>query len=172
MSSSGQLPSRRQASRQARSREANVVVRPIVRGDFFAWHDAFAAFLAESGQQVTETHALRVWQWLESTPARLEAFIALLGDRVVGLLHFHETVVPASGNVEFQLQDLYEDPEVRMRGVGDELIGAVYAEAARRGISRISTFTQGTDEESLRYWDRLGSRSGVVGHDMKVQALA
>ncbi|GGA75606.1 hypothetical protein GCM10011490_27990 [Pseudoclavibacter endophyticus] len=172
MSTSGHLPSRRQASRQARSREASIVVRPISRGDFFGWHDAFAAFLAESGQQLSETHALRVWQWLEARPARLEGLIALLDDRVVGILHFQETVVPQTGTVEFQLQDLYVAPDVRMRGINDELIGAVYAEAERRGVDRISTFTPGDDEASIRYWDRLGDRSHIVGHGMRVQSRA
>lgn len=172
MDSAVPLPSRRQASRRARSREANVAVRSVTRGDFFGWHDAFAAYLAEAGGQLDETHALRVWQWLESTPARLEAFIAELAGRVVGLLHFHEAVVPTTGTVEFRLHDLYVAPEVRVRGVSDELIAALYGEAERRGIDRIGTLTPGDDAASLRYWDRLGARSGAVEFDMQVRTRA
>lgn len=172
MDSAVPLPSRRQASRRARQREGPLTVRPLSSKDFFGWHDAFSVYLAESGERLDETHALRVWQWLEASPARLEALLAESGGRVVGFVHFHEMMVPSTGATEFQLLDLFVQPEFRMQGASDELIGALYAEAERRRVSRICALTPGDDEASLRYWDRLGSRSGAVVHSMPTQARA
>ena len=172
MSPAMPVPPHRRATRQHRRREARIVIRPLGRGDFFGWHDAFAAHLALRGHRLDDTHALRVWQWLEATPPRLEAFVAELGEHICGLVHFHETVVPESGTIDVVLQDLYVHPDVRVRGVSDELIAAVHAEAARRGADRICAFKAGNDEASLRYWDRIGDRSDVVAYDLPVRALA
>lgn len=168
-----QTPLRRRATRLHRPRgEARIVVRPLNRTDFFGWHDAFAEHLREHGGVLTETHALRVWQWLESTPARLEAIVAEVGERVCGLLHFQETVVPASGEVHLVVLDLYAAPDVRMRGAADDLVAELHAIAEGRGVDRICTHTSTGDAASLRYWDRVGDRAEVIAFDMPVRARA
>lgn len=153
-------------------REGTLTVRPVSPKDFFAWHDAFEAYLAESEQRLSDTHALRLWQWLESTPARLEALLAESDGRVVGLLHFQETMIPLTGETQFQLHDLFVLPEFRLQGTSDELIGALYAEAERRGVERICALARGDDEDSQRYWDRLGTRNDLISYSLPVRQRA
>lgn len=172
MTSAPPSPARRRSTRDRRPREARVVIRPITRRDFFGWHDALSALRSEQGARLDETHALRVWQWLEARPARLEAFVAELGERVCGLVHFQELLRPASGTIDLLVHDLWAHPEVRVRGVHDDLLAAVHAEAARRGAERIRAFEPGSDEASLRYWDRIGDRADVVAFGLPVRRHA
>jgi GNAT superfamily N-acetyltransferase len=60
------------------------------------------------------------------------------------------------------LQDLFVEPAKRGLGLGRTLIEHVYAEAARRGCSRVWWLTHETNTDAMVLYDRLADRSGFV----------
>lgn len=136
----------RRARGTERFRAAAAQVRPVVSRDFFAWHDVFGAYLEEQGISLTEHHALQVWQWIDESPARLEALVAEAGGSLSGFIHFHESVDPSMGTTRLTIVDLYVDSRFRRGGVAGELLGAVDALAAERGVSGVRLEADVDDE--------------------------
>jgi GNAT superfamily N-acetyltransferase len=60
------------------------------------------------------------------------------------------------------LQDLFVSEQVRGRGVGRRLIEHVYADAARRGCSRVHWLTHDTNTQAMVLYDQVADRSGFV----------
>lgn len=139
-------PNARRARGVRRFRATAAQVRPVVSRDFFAWHDVFGASLEEHGIELTEHHALQVWQWIDERPARLEALVAEAEGAINGFVLFHEAVQPKSGDTVFVVDDLYVVRSARRNGVAGELIGAVDALANERGASGLRV-EAGDDEE-------------------------
>ena len=79
-------------------------------------------------------------------------FVAELGGRVVGTAGLSE---------HGSLERLYMLSEARGAGVGAELLGAVVAEARRRGHARLEIWSDKRFEDAHRLYERHGAR--VVG---------
>lgn len=138
----------------------------MVSRDFFAWHDVFGASLEEHGIELTEHHALQVWQWIDEQPARLEALVAEAEDGVSGFVLFHETVQPRSGDTVFVIDDLYVVRSARHGGVAGELIGAVDALASERGASGIRIESDDDEELAEALQDRQVTPRRAVVHTL------
>lgn len=170
MSTLTPVTARRRSARRVAAAHPRVTVRPLARGDFFTWLDAYADHDTRTGRNLGSTHALRVWQWLEGNPSRLEGMVAEIDGRMCGFVLFQETLDATTGRVEMLITDLYEAGDARVHGVGDDLVAALYAEAGRRGVVRLRAVTPAADESALRYLDRVGTRTAYVVHDLPVRA--
>lgn len=60
------------------------------------------------------------------------------------------------------LQDLFVAPDARGGGIGRALIEHVYADAKRRGVSRVHWMRHEINHTGMRLYDRVGDRSGFV----------
>jgi aminoglycoside 6'-N-acetyltransferase I len=111
---------------------AHVGVREASRHDYDALRTLFERFFKEEGfsEEAIERieHSLRNILSREDTAA----FVALLGDEVVGGAAMSMTYGLEAG-LYAELQDLYVEPEARERGVGNALIDACLMWAERMG---------------------------------------
>ena len=60
------------------------------------------------------------------------------------------------------LQDLFVADDARGGGVGRALIEHVYAEARRRGASRVYWSTHESNHNAMQLYDRIAERSGFI----------
>ena len=130
--------------------------------DFFAWHDVFGAFREERGVELTERHALQVWQWIVEQPTRLEALVAESEGALIGFVHFRETVQPRSGDVALTVDDVYVVKSSRRNGVAGELVGAAAALASERGAVGIRLEAGEDDEIAQLLQDRAGAPTRTI----------
>lgn len=91
----------------------------------------------------------------------MRALLAVDGTRVLGLAHmiFHRnTIMPG---MTCYLQDLFTAPAARGRGIGRQLILAVYDRARRSGATRVYWHRQETNHAARSHDDAVARHSGL-----------
>jgi GNAT superfamily N-acetyltransferase len=142
------------------------IIRPLLRDDRTQWSvlwDGYNAFYGRSGatalpQSITES----TWERLLNPAEPVYALVAADGDRVVGLAHylFHRSTTRL--NDVCYLQDLFTAEDQRGRGVGRQLILAVYDAARAAGSSRVYWQTQATNEAGRALYDKVARHTGFI----------
>ncbi|WP_322062148.1 GNAT family N-acetyltransferase [Paraburkholderia sp. J63] len=147
-------------------------VRPVTPADYDAWRplwDGYNRFYGRSGatalpEPITQTTWTRFFDGYEPT----HAFVALQGERVVGLVHFlYHRSTTLDGPVCY-LQDLFTNEDARGKGVGRALIEAVYAHAKASNSARVYWHTHETNHTAMRLYDGVAEKPGFVMYNKKV----
>ncbi len=145
----------------------DIVVRPLEKTDHEAWRRLWTDYLvfykATVPEEVYETTWRRLFTDGEFEP---KGFIALLGGRPVGLVHylFHRSCWSVEGNC--YLQDLYADAAARGKGVGAALIEAVHQASLARGVANVYWMTHETNDTARRLYDHVARRTGFIEYDL------
>ena len=144
-----------------------VTVRPLEQADHAEWRRLWTAYLEFYNTTVLEEVYQTTWKRLfaegEFEPKGL---VALLHGKPVGLTHYlyHRTCWSLVNNC--YLQDLFADPDVRGKGVGRALIGAVHEAAAKLGVSNVYWMTHETNTTARKLYDSVARRTGFIEYDM------
>jgi GNAT superfamily N-acetyltransferase len=137
-----------------------VRVRPIERTDYEAWHSlwlGYNAFYGRVGQTALAADiTAATWERFFAPREPVRAFVAEYMDRIVGLVHylFHRSTTRRRDVC--YLEDLFTKEELRGRGVGRQLIVAVYAAARDAGCSQVYWQTQTFNAKGRALYDKLG----------------
>ncbi len=146
----------------------SLTLRPITAADEAEWRRLWTGYL-EYYETVLpdEVYAVTFARLLAQAQGGFQGFLAWLGGRPVGLVHFvfHPSSW-AAGNVCY-LQDLYAEPAVRGKGVGRALIEAVYAAADANGTPQVYWFTQDFNSTARRLYDRIGVATPFIRYNRK-----
>ena len=137
-------------------------IRPVTAQDHDLWLPLWEGYQRFYHADIpAETTALT---WSRFLDPREPMFAALAwdGDQAVGLVHFiyHRSCWTA-GNYCY-LQDLFVNGERRGQGVGRKLIEHVYQQAEEAGCSRVHWLTHETNQDAMKLYDRIASKSGFV----------
>jgi GNAT superfamily N-acetyltransferase len=108
----------------------------------------------------------RVWSWTTDPDHELQALVAVLDGRVVGLANHRRFARPLVGAVGLYLDDLFTDPEVRGRGVGQALLVALSDLAEREGLMVVRWITSADNATARRLYDRTAKAGPWVTYDM------
>jgi GNAT superfamily N-acetyltransferase len=139
-----------------------MIIRALAAGDRAGWEPLWQGYLefyqTRLAPQVSEVTFAR----LTGGRDPMGALVADEDDTIVGIAHWitHRSCWTAGDYC--YLQDLFVAPDRRGRGIGRKLIEAVYAEAQRRGCSRVYWLTHETNKSAMLLYDRIGDRSGFV----------
>ena len=141
-------------------------IRFAVRSDFAQWlplWQGYNKFYGRSGatalaDEITQTTWARFFDAYEP----VHAMVAESEGRLIGLVHylFHRSTTLIAPTC--YLQDLFTEPTTREKGIGHALIGAVYEQAKRAGLSRVYWQTHETNATAMKLYDRVAERSGFV----------
>ncbi|MGB5557212.1 MAG: GNAT family N-acetyltransferase [Paracoccaceae bacterium] len=142
-----------------------VEIRKVHGGDYDEWHRLWTGYLAYYETELPEATKRHAFDRLLSDASACNGYLAVEGERPVGLVHyiFHEHMWRPEGVC--YLQDLYSDPEARGTGVGRALIEAVYAAADAKGVPRVYWLTQDFNATARRLYDRIGKLSPFIKYD-------
>ena len=141
-------------------------VRPVTPADYDAWRplwDGYNRFYDRFGptalpEALTQTTWTRFFDGYEP----MHAFVALQGERVVGLVHFiYHRNTTLDGPICY-LQDLFTSEDARGKGVGRALIEAVYAHAKASNSTRVYWHTHETNHTAMRLYDNVAEKPGFV----------
>lgn len=141
---------------------SDVLVRPARESDFEPWLPLWRGYQAFYRVEIDDAVTRETWKRFHDPAEPMEAALAELDGRVVGLVHSIEhRSCWTTGNYLY-LQDLFTDAAVRGRGVGRALIEHVYARARALGCARVHWLTHETNATAMRLYDRVAERSGFV----------
>ncbi len=143
-----------------------VVIRPVEARDEDAWRGLWADYLtfyeAELPEAVTASTFARI---TSDDPLTMRGLLLEVDGRAAGLVQYvmHRTCWKDE-RVTY-LQDLYARPELRGRGLGRALIGAVYDRADAAGAPAVYWLTQAFNATARRLYDRIGVLTPFIEYD-------
>lgn len=143
----------------------------LVPDDWEAWRSLWTAYLEYYETTVPDAVYSSTFERMLAgnggEPNEFRGIIARYESKPVGLVHFlyhrHGWKIE---NVCY-LQDLYVDPSVRGKGVGRELIEAVYKDADAQGCPSVYWLTQDFNEAGRRLYDRVGALTPFIKYARK-----
>ncbi len=149
-----------------------IVVRSIERADYAGWRplwDGYNRFYGRHGatalpENITET----TWERFFDTGEPVHALVAEREGHLVGLVHylFHRSTTRLTDVC--YLQDLFTAETARGRGIGRQLIQAVYGAAKAAGSTRVYWQTHVTNTPGRALYDKVAEHAGfiVYTHDL------
>ncbi|MGH7653770.1 MAG: GNAT family N-acetyltransferase [Gemmatimonadaceae bacterium] len=144
----------------------SVLVRPVARADFHEWRplwDGYNAFYGRAGATaLPEEITLATWERFFADGEPVHAFVAQLQGRVVGLVHYLYHRSTTRLRDVCYLQDLFTAEQLRGKGVGRQLIQAVYGAAGDAGCSRVYWHTQASNGPGRALYDKVGEHKGFI----------
>jgi GNAT superfamily N-acetyltransferase len=144
----------------------DLIVRPVVRGDYTQWlplWDGYNAFYERSGPTALDPEITRMtWARFFDAYEPVHALVAESGGRLLGLTHylFHRSTTAIAPNC--YLQDLFTSAAARGKGVGRALIEGVYERARIAGSARVYWQTHKTNHTAMQLYDKVAENSGFV----------
>ena len=143
-----------------------VLVRPIQREDRAQWRplwDGYNAFYGRQGETaLPEAITAATWERFFNANEPVHGLVAVEGGSLVALVHylFHRSTTRLHDVC--YLQDLFTAPGHRGRGIGRQLVEAVYAAARAAHSSRVYWTTQDTNTPGRALYDKLGRHAGFI----------
>jgi GNAT superfamily N-acetyltransferase len=143
-----------------------LLVRPVERADYAGWRllwDGYNRFYGRQGlSALPESISEATWERFFSRDEPVHALVAEQEGRVIGIAHFlfHRSTTRLTDVC--YLQDLFTAEEARGRGVGRQLIHAVYAAARAAGSSRVYWQTKVTNAPGRALYDKVAEHQGFI----------
>ena len=144
-----------------------VVVRPVRDEDASAWRGLYRGYASFYGLPMTEAILDETWSWLLDAAHPLDALVAVVDGRVVGLAHVRPQPKPLLGRNAGFLDDLFVDPSQRGLGVGRRLIEQVAVLARERQWVSVRWITAPDNAAARRLYDALAVATPWVTYELK-----
>jgi len=148
----------------------SILVRPIQLTDRAQWAMVWADYLRFYETSVAPEIYDHLFAKLTSRDAsEFQAFVAVVGDEIVGLAHylFHRSAWQVQDIC--YLQDLFTAPNHRGKGIAAALINAVDQAAKAGGTSGVYWMTHETNTPAQSLYNKVAQRSGFIEY-VKAQA--
>ena len=143
-----------------------IEVRPVRDGDFFAWLDVYAQYAEFYETELTDQKALVLWSWLTAPEHEESGYVAVDGDRIVGLAHVREFARPLEGDRGLFVDDLFVIEESRGKGVGGALLAQARSLAEERGLGVVQWITAHDNDTAQKLYDQVANRTQWVTYEI------
>ena len=143
-------------------RSAGAEVRALQPADRERWHELWRGYLEFYRYQLPADLTELTWQRLLDPAHPFQGLVALDGERIVGIVHFHVHASTWARVGYCYLEDLFVDPGCRGLGAGRALIEAVYRAADGQGAERVYWHTEGTNEPAQVLYRQVGELTPFV----------
>jgi len=138
-----------------------VTVRRLEPGDRAQWEPLFQGYLTFYKSSLTSDVIDETWQRLLSDDPQYHVGLCAVdtAGQLIGIAHvlFHRSTW--SKTHYCYLEDLFVTPEIRAKGVGRQLIDAVYAESDARECTRTYWATQEFNYRARGLYDQVATKS-------------
>lgn len=140
----------------------SLTIRPLEAGDRTAWEPLFRGYLEFYKSSLPDDVIDETWNRLMSSDPQFHLGLCALDDQsteMVGIAHilFHRSTW--SKTYYCYLEDLFVSPDVRAKGIGRQLIDAVYVESDARACTRTYWATQEFNYRARGLYDQVATKS-------------
>ena len=140
-----------------------ITIRPLRPSDKPDWQYLWHDYLKFYDSAVTEDiYDITFERLLSPQRANQSAFLALIENRAVGLVHYIYHPHNWKRENVCYLQDLYAVPECRGQGIGRALIEAVYKAADANGTPAVYWLTQDFNQTARQLYDRVATLTPFI----------
>ena len=151
----------------------STLLRPIERSDYAGWRplwDGYNRFYGRHGPTaLPEAITATTWDRFFARHEPVHGIVAEQAGRLIGIAHylFHRSTTRLTDVC--YLQDLYTAEDARGRGIGRQLIHAVYAAATAAGSGRVYWQTQASNAAGRALYDKVAGHQGfiVYAHELR-----
>jgi ribosomal protein S18 acetylase RimI-like enzyme len=150
--------------------DEGVLVRPVESGDHDQWAALYRGYREFYELEPSEAVVERAWSWLHDPLVDLRGFVAVRGDRLLGLAHHQRFLDPSSGTTGIYLDDLFTDPAERGAGIGRALLLQLAALARSEGASVVRWITDVNNARARRLYDSVAAATPWVTYDLSPTA--
>lgn len=145
---------------------SKIRIRPVGKADFDQWHalwEGYNAFYKREGPTaISDTVTQTTWERFLDASEPVHALVAERGDVLLGLVHFIYHRNTTMIQTTCYLQDLFTAPSERGKGVGRQLVQAVYDAAKAAGAERVYWHTHETNKTAMQLYDKIAENSGFI----------
>jgi GNAT superfamily N-acetyltransferase len=151
-----------------------ILVRALQRADYAGWRplwDGYNRFYGRDGSTaLPEGISAITWERFFSSEEPVHALVAEQEGRLIGIAHylFHRSTTRLADVC--YLQDLFTAEEARGRGVGRQLIQAVYKAAEAAGSTRVYWQTQVTNAAGRALYDKVAEHNGFIVYTHELES--
>jgi ribosomal protein S18 acetylase RimI-like enzyme len=139
-----------------------VQVRSLRADDRERWSELWRGYLDFYRESLPAEITELTWRRLLDPAHPFQGFVALAGERVDGIVHFHLHASTWARVGYCYLEDLFVDPGCRGLGVGRSLIEAVYRAANEQGAERVYWHTGTTNERAQRLYRQVAEQAPFI----------
>jgi GNAT superfamily N-acetyltransferase len=139
-----------------------VEIKAIDHTHFDLWLPLWNGYQRFYEVDIPASVTLKTWARFLDPAEPMYAALAVMGEQALGLVHavYHRSTWTAADHC--YLQDLFVAHAARGGGIGRGLIEHVYADARRRGASRVHWLTHESNHDAMQLYDRIAQRSGFT----------
>ncbi len=146
----------------------SVLVRPVEVRDADAWRRLFHDYGAFYETSFDEAQLDHVWGLLTTDGSGVNALVAEVEGRVVGMAHYRSHPDTFSTGRDWYLDDLFTDPSARGSGVGSALIERLKELARATGPGSLRWITAEDNATAQRVYNRLAKRTTWVTYEVRL----
>lgn len=140
----------------------SVEIKAIDNNDFDIWLPLWKGYQRFYEVDIPESVTRKTWARFLDPIEPMHAALAIVSEQALGLVHsiYHRST-RTTGDYCY-LQDLFVSDDARGGGIGRALIEHVYADAKRRGVSRVHWLAHESNHNAMQLYDRIADRSGFI----------
>ena len=148
-------------------------IRFVVSADFPQWlplWEGYNRFYGRYGETaLPDAITQMTWARFFDAYEPVHAIVAEDEAQLVGLVHyiFHRSTISIAPTC--YLQDLFTSESARDKGIGRQLINAVYQQARLAGCKRVYWHTHESNSTAMRLYDQVADRSGFVVYRKNIE---
>ena len=139
-----------------------VRIRPLEADDYDSWLPLWKGYLDFYEVSVPDEVTAETWRRLIDPDGPVFGFGAIVGGRLVGIVHYLFHPVTWAIADRCYLEDLFVSPEARGSGAGRALIEAVYRAADAAGADQVYWLTAQSNKTAQLLYDRIGQRTPFI----------
>lgn len=143
-------------------------IRDLNPEDKAQWLELWAGYLKFYEHQLSEEQTELSWERLLHAKHGLNAIVAELDGKVVGLAHFFWTPSTWQQNKDLYLEDLFVAPSVRGGGVGRSLVETLVNTCMKAGGSKVHWQTHHTNQTAIALYEKLAKQSEFLVFEIKL----
>ena len=137
-------------------------LRGVEQKDFMQWNTLWKLYQEFYQVSLKEELSTLTFERLLNKSEPMECFVFEDGEKIVGfvLFIFHRSTW--SERDSCYLQDLFVSPNCRSKGIGKQLIEAVYAEAKKKDCAKVYWLTHESNSTARILYDHVAENVGFI----------
>ena len=137
-------------------------LRGVEQKDFMQWNTLWKLYQEFYQVSLKEELSTLTFERLLNKSEPMECFVFEDGEKIVGFVNFIFHRSTWSERDSCYLQDLFVSPNCRSKGIGKQLIEAVYAEAKKKDCAKVYWLTHESNSTARILYDHVAENVGFI----------